>query len=760
MNKTAKRVLALVLALMMMVSVFAACGNDSGNSSTSSTPESSAPESSSSEPADESSEVSGEEPSDTAWEAPQPPEGDDYDAISDYYYDYTLGDFWAIYQNATAEVDNMSLRYAQEAIAEAKLLESGIMMPTTGYGGNYAISRAVPGSLTTHAFGSDQHRFQYAIVADKLVKKEDRDEVKKILNENKGTGTARQKIQDYLTGAGYQLMDKYVTTFSELPSTWDVHNSSSASDTEPLVKTIDGLLFFDCEDRELPALAESYEVSEDGLTYTFHIRKGVKWVDSQGREVAEVKADDWVAGLQHAADCGQGLADLFIGILPGIEDYINGKTNDFSTVGISAPDDYTLVYTLEKKAPFFTTMLHYSNALPMCRSYYESQGGKFGVDFDPEPDSYQYASDPDHILYCGAFLITNATEDNSIDYKLNPTYWDAENVTIKEFKYMFNDGSDVLKSYNDTLAGTQTSAGLNASAMAQAKQDTLEGDAATIFETYGYVAYPNVTTYVNFTNVNRQRFGNYTDETKVVSSQSEEEAARTHLAINNRHFRLALAMAADRIAWNAQSVGDDLAAVSVRNSYTPATFCELEEEVTVDINGTPTTFPAGTDYGEIVQAQLDADGMKITVYKKDPNAENGKGTGDGFDGWYNPTEAAAELELAIAELETAGVTIDENNPIQLDLPAFVGGTMYLNRANAYKQSVEASLGGKVTINITAAEQLREWYDAVYFPKVGSDMNYDLNDFSGWGPDYLDPCSYLDTMRPNYNGFMTKTLGIY
>mgnify|MGYP003307512534 CR=1 FL=1 len=72
----------------------------------------------------------------------------------------------------------------------------------------------------------------------------------------------------------------------------------------------------------MPALAVSYTVSEDGLVYTFKIRPGVKWVDSQGREVADVKADDFVAGMQHMMDAMGGLEYLVQYIIVGADDYI------------------------------------------------------------------------------------------------------------------------------------------------------------------------------------------------------------------------------------------------------------------------------------------------------------------------------------------------------------------------------------------------------------------------------------------------------
>lgn len=72
---------------------------------------------------------------------------------------------------------------------------------------------------------------------------------------------------------------------------------------------------YDVEGTLQPALAESYEVSDDGLTYTFHLRKDVKWTDSQGREVDTVKADDFVAGMQHMCDAQGGLEYLVQGVI-------------------------------------------------------------------------------------------------------------------------------------------------------------------------------------------------------------------------------------------------------------------------------------------------------------------------------------------------------------------------------------------------------------------------------------------------------------
>lgn len=760
MNKTVKRMLALLLAALMLVSVLAACGGDSGSPSSSEQSSSSEESSSETESSEAGDDTSDPEEGETGEWTPPSIDSEDYDEISAYYYDYNVGEFYETYEHATEEVMDLNKRWAEEAIAEAKLMETGMLQPTTCDGGQYAFGRIAPGSTTTNGWGSDNERYQYSIVTEEILKTEDRDALKELLNEKRGTGEYRTEAQKYLTDKGYHLKDSYNITFTELPTTWDMMATSKAADTVPVLGTRDSLLYYDGENREVPALAESYEASEDGLTYTFHIRKGVKWVDSQGREVGDLTAQDWVAGLQHLCDAGDGIQSLFVGVVEGIEDYINGDETDFSKVGIEATDDHTLVYHLEKPVPYFTSMLHYGLSLPLCTSFYTSQGGAFGEDFDPGAENYTYGTSPETIAYCGPFLITNATAGNSINYVANPAYWDVENVTLKAMARLYNDGSDVTKNYSDLKAGITDQSTLNSSTLELAKSEKMDGDEGTIFDTYAYVTATGVTSYINFMNVNRQTWANARDNTEAVSAQTEEDKERTHLAMNNVHFRRALCFAVDRTTWNAQGVGEELAALSVRNSYTPATFVSLTEDTTVTINGEEVTFPAGTDYGEIMQAQIDADGVKITVYKKDSSAENGKGTGDGFDGWYSPENAVEELNIAIEELSKHGVTIDESNPIQVDLPFASNSTVYTNKANAYKQSVEASLGGKVIVNLIDCPSYEVWYYCGYNTNDGSEANYDMYDLSGWSPDFMDPCSYIDTFLPEYNGFMTKCIGVY
>jgi len=678
-----------------------------------------------------------------------------YYSVSSELYEAELGEFAEAYAAAKA-AETIPERFALMAVAEAKLMESAVMFPTSSRGGNYAISRVAPRTINSTLWGNDSDRYHNAIVVDSEtpLTSDEVAEMRAKWGELRGTGTYEDWVKEYLTGKGYTLTDIYSYAYSGDPNTWDALATSRQSDSRAIVNCYDGLYEYDVENVAQPAMATEYTVSEDGTVYTFKIREGVVWVDSQGRKVADFKADDFVAAMQHMMDAMGGLEYLVGPDGCGIKNadaYMSGETRDFSTVGVKALDDYTLEYTLDQPCSFFTTMLSYNVFAPMSRDYYVSQGGKFGDEYNPEAEDYLYGKDSDHIAYNGPYLVTNATAENTIVFKANDSYWNKDNINIHTINWYYNDGTDALKAYNDMKAGILPSVGLNASALEQARADGW-------FDLYNYVSSTDATSFMGFMNFNRAIFANFNDESKVVSEQTEDDAARTMAAMQNVHFRRAVCMAIDRGAYNAQTVGEELKLASLINSYTPGTFVSLDEDVTLDMNGTETTFPAGTYYGEIMQAQIDADGVAIKVW--DPEQEGGIGASSGFDGWYNPEAAKAELATAIEELAAEGVEISAENPIYLDYPVYTGSETYANRGEAFKQSVENALDKMVIINKTSCETSQDWYYAGYYTDYGYEANYDIYDVSGWGPDYGDPQTYLDTFQSDFAGYMIKCCGIF
>lgn len=736
-----KRKIVSALLVMSMAASLVACGN-SGSGSSDPADESVSVSSSASSESDASASASSE--SEAEAEESEMPEG--YDETSTELYNEALGDFNDALATAK-EAETVDERYALMAVAEGKLMESAMMYPLTSKGGMYAMYRMAPRTRDYTLWGSDQDRYHQYIVTTDFIKAEDYNEMRAKWDELKGTGTYESWVKEYLAGKGYTLKDSFSMPYASDPVTWDGLATSLTADTNAIINTYDGLMEYDVEGTLQPALAESYEVSDDGLTYTFHLRKDVKWTDSQGREVDTVKADDFVAGMQHMCDAQGGLEYLVQGVIKNASQYISGEITDFDEVGVKAVDDYTVEYTLEKPCSYFETMLGYTIFMPMSRSYYQSQGGKFGAEYDSSAADYQYGKDSNSIAYCGPYLVTNATAKNTIVFKLSDSYWNKDNVNIKTLTWLYNDQSDVTKMYTDAKAGTVDYVNLNTSTMETAKSEGL-------YDQYAVVSDTDATSFMAFYNINRTATANANDGTTAKTTKSDEEIQRTNKAMQNVHFRRAISFAADRGAYNAQQVGEDLKYTSLRNTFTPGYFVSLSKDTTIQINGTDTTFPAGTYYGEIVQKQIDADGVKIKVW----DAENK--TSDGFDGWYNPENAVEELNTAIEELAEEGITIDESNPIQIEYPYPSAVEVYTNKANSYKKSVEAAFGGKVVINLVDAVDVDGWYYAGYYVNYGYEENYDVYDVSGWGPDFGDPCSYLDTMLPDYEGYMTKCFGIF
>lgn len=666
-------------------------------------------------------------------------------------YEAQLDDFWSIYQEAVklTGADQKSEKWAMMAIAEAKLMESATVVPLYADGGRYGMTRKAPYTSDYALWGTDEYRYDRALVCNEIIKAEDYSAMKAEWANLRGTGKYADYVKGYLADHGYTLKDEFVFTYNSEIETFDMYTSQHSTTAEVMTNTYSGLVEYDGEGNLKGALAESWEPSDDLMKYTFKLKEGIMWVDSQGREIAEVCADDFVAGMQHMIDAGAGFDYYVDGLIANAHEYINGEITDFSQVGVKALDKYTLEYTLAKPSTYFTTMLGYTTFAPMCRTYYESLGGKFGAEYDVTAADYTYGTSPETIAYCGAYLITNRTANNTYVYEANPTYWNKENQTIKKITWLYNDGSDPTKAYNDFLAGTIDSCAINENVLEVAKQD---GN----FDKYAYVGDTTATTYTIFFNVDREAYANASDSTAVVSAQTEDDQVRTAYAMQNVHFRRAIAFAIDKVTYNEQLVGADLKELSTRNTYTPWNLVSLEEEVTVDINGEATTFPAGTFYAEIMQAQLEADGSSIVAFN--PNVNDGVGAGDGYDGWYNVEAAVAELETAIEELKEQGVEISAENPIYVDLPYPSNVELYSNRANSIKQSVEAALGEYgVVVSLVECADTDEWLYTGYYINDGTEANFDLFDLSGWGPDYGDPATFLETMIPG--GYSNMCIGL-
>ena len=654
----------------------------------------------------------------------------------DEIYDAVLGDFTALMDAAEA-AESIDERFILEAKAEAYLLDSAVMIPTTTQGGAYAITRIAYRTIPYANWGNDDDRWGTMVIANEFIKKEDRETMKEAWA-MAVAGEGEYNAAQMLTDMGYTLASDYKTTFSTAPVTLDWLNTSSQADTEITVQTVDGLVQYSNLGVMEPKLAKSWDISDDGLTYTFHLRDDAKWFTSEGAEYAPVTAKDFVAGFRHMLDAKAGLEWLVDGVIKGATSYY-AEGGAWEDVGYEAADDYTLVVTLEQPTSYFMTMLTYSCFLPICEDWYLSHGGVFGgeeltaASADTSTYTYGQNTDVSSQVYCGPFLLQKLVGDSEIKVVKNENYYDAAKINVNSITWIYDDGGNPAQTYKDTVDGIYASTALTEASgtLALAKAD---GN----FDKYGYVSDTTSTSYFGGLNLNRGTFELASGACK--SPKTEQQKIDTQTALLNKNFRKALQHAFDKGTYNAVQRGEDLKYASLRNMYTHPEFVQLSADVQ-DADGNE--FKAGTMYGEIVQFYLDQMGCKVTV-------------ADACDGWYNPDAAKEFLAAAKEEL---GDTVSW--PIQIDVVYLGSSANNTAQSQAYKQKVEETLGAEnVVVNLIEATTTEDFYACGYRASNGEAGNFDMFYGSGWGPDYGDPNTYLNTFLGGGAGYMTKVIGLY
>ena len=657
-----------------------------------------------------------------------------------------LGGFNSQYLEAKKITDD-SERYVAMAKAEAELLKQSVFLPTSTIGGNYAITKVAPRTAPYAMWGSDEYRYKTLVFTNEDIKKTDREKLLADWNEKKGDSSYDpvSYAKNYLNSKGYTFSDKYQYQYIEGAKTFDALATSLSADTEVTTNFNDGLIEYDGANRIVGALAESWEKKTVGgkVVYDFKIRDNMYWADnSTGKATSyKITAQDFVTGFQHMLDASGGLEYLVQGVIEGADEYLNGTTTDFNDVGVKAIDNNTVRYTLCNDCSYFLTYLSYNIYQPLNKEYFESKGGRLGIKEFAEAsaaESYTYGKTKSDVLSSGAYYVAEYADKGNLTFKKVENYWDT-NTQINEITWMFNDGQNQLKGYNAFKDGTLSGVGLNTAAIEQTKNQGL-------FNDYAFVSDTQSTTYFAAYNLNRQTF--VLSNGSCESAQSVDNAKLTNKAMQNQKFRLALNYAFDKATWNGQSVGDELKLNSLRNSYTPWDFVSTTKEVTTQLaDGTSKTYQAGTEYGQILQDQLTALGVKADLH-------------DSTDGWYNVENAKKAMADAIEELKTDGVTIDSKNKVVIDVNYYEASTIQTNQANAYKKSIEDALGDYVQVNLIPASTTDDYYSCGYRAADGAAANYDVFYGSGWGPDYGDPSTYLDTFLSEGAGYMTKTIGLW
>ncbi|MCY7078764.1 peptide ABC transporter ATP-binding protein [Streptococcus oralis subsp. tigurinus] len=493
----------------------------------------------------------------------------------------------------------------------------------------------------------------------------------------------------------------YSSTFSANPTTFNYLLDYYADNTAVITNLVDGLLENDSYGNLVPALAEDWSVSSDGLTYTYKLRKDAKWYTADGEEYASVKAQDFVTGIKYAADNKGQAMDLIQNSIKGLNDYVTGVTNDFSTVGVKALDDYTVEYTLTRPEPYWNSKTTNSILFPVNEEFLKSKDKDFGT------------LTPDSILYNGPYLLKDFTSKSSIEYVKNPHYYDHDKVTIEKVKLAYFDGSDQEMTIRNFENGAYSIAGVypNSSNYAKTKEKYQDNIVYSLQDKTSW--------YFNF-NVNRKTY-NHTAKT------TDEQKKSAQTAILNKNFRQAINFGIDRTAYSAQSNGEEAASKTLRNTLVPPTFVQVGDKT----------------FGEVTASKLVNYGTEWS----------GINLADAQDAYFNKEKAQAKFAEAKKELEAQGVTF----PIHLDVPVDQTNKNAVSGMNSVKQTLETVLSSDNIVIDVQQLSTDDFGNVAFLAPNPAARDYDLN-FDGWVGDYQDPSTYLDPFNAE-TGFYLKIFGL-
>ena len=194
-------------------------------------------------------------------------------------------------------------------------------------------------------------------------------------------------------------------------------DSSYATDGmsfEMIAASVEGLETMDKDGNAVPGIAESYELSDDGLTYTFHLR------DANWDNGTPVTANDFVFAWNYtAANPKAEYAYLFTADGACVENaeaiVYDGETD--KKLGIKAVDDKTFEVKLSTKCPYFLSLMTFPVFYPINQEFFEAQGDNYGLTAD-------------NLLANGPYKLTQWTKGSSLSFDKNESYWDAENVKV------------------------------------------------------------------------------------------------------------------------------------------------------------------------------------------------------------------------------------------------------------------------------------------------------------------------------------------
>lgn len=214
----------------------------------------------------------------------------------------------------------------------------------------------------------------------------------------------------------------------------DPQIATDGTSFEVIADYTDGLTQMDAEGGAIPAIAESWDISDDGTVYTFHLREDAVWSNGE-----PVTAADFVFGWQRAVDPANAseysymLSD--IGQVVNAAEIIAGE-KDVSELGVKAVDDKTLEVTLNVPVSYFLSLMYFPTYYPVNQAFFESVSDTFGTS-------------PETVLSNGAFVL-DSYEPAATAFHLtkNPDYYDADKIQLPGLNYqVIQDSQQALMSF-------------------------------------------------------------------------------------------------------------------------------------------------------------------------------------------------------------------------------------------------------------------------------------------------------------------------
>lgn len=213
------------------------------------------------------------------------------------------------------------------------------------------------------------------------------------------------------------------------PTSLDHHKTSTIAEANLMRDLYEGLVIYDAKAEIIPGAAESWEVSDDGLTYTFKLRAGAKWSNGD-----PVKASDFVFAYQRIQDPATAApyANMHFPIVNA--EAINKGEKPMEELGVRAVDDQTLEITLQNPTPYFLELLTHQTGFPMHQASVEQYGDEF--------------TKPGNFVTNGAYMLESFTPNDRIVMQKNPEFHDAANVQIEVINYIpFEDRATCLRRF-------------------------------------------------------------------------------------------------------------------------------------------------------------------------------------------------------------------------------------------------------------------------------------------------------------------------